>query len=92
MESSQAESNQAPFTEMFYYASEKKNDKIAGWLYTTLRKNVLLPPLPIEICRHIVDHLEREAYMSTHKYSLRKWLYNNDDGSIPVHPGKLLQQ
>jgi hypothetical protein len=86
------ESNQAPFTEMFYYAGKEKNIKIALWLYNTVSKNELLSPLPIEIWQHIITFVPRDPYMFTHKFALRKWLYKNEDGSIPVHPGKLLQQ
>ena len=86
------ESNQPPFTIMFYYAGKKKNNEIAFWLYNNVSQNELLPLLPIEIWQHIITFVQRDPYMDTHKFSLRKWLYNNEDGSIPVHPGKLLQQ
>lgn len=86
------ESNQPPFTQLFYYATKKKNNEIAFWLYNNVSTNELLPPLPIEIWQHIITFVQRDPYMSTHKFFLRKWLYNNEDGSIPVHPGKLLHQ
>jgi len=86
------ESNQPPFTQMFITHIKKKNNDMTYWLYNTISKNELLSPLPIEIWEHIMTFVSVEPRTYSHKFALQKWLYNNEDCSIPVHPGKLLKQ
>jgi hypothetical protein len=86
------ESNKAPFKQMFssygMFKSQanQKDNEMASWLDNTIRKNELLPPLPSEIWQHIITFVPCDPRTSSHKFELRKWLYKNEDGSIPVYP------
>ena len=71
-----------PFTHMLTFTKQKNNDMVS-WLGCTFSKNELLPQLPPEIWHHIMTFIPRDPRMNSHKFALRKWLYNNDDGSIP---------
>jgi len=94
------ESNQAPapfkqlFSShgMFKSQADLKDNEMAAWLDNTVRKNELLPALPSELWQHIMIFVPQDPRSYSHKFELRKWLYKNEDGSIPPHPGKLLPQ